>query len=107
MATIEERSTLTAKGQTTVPRAIRQFLGLKEGDELAFRVEGQQVVVVAVEAEHEDPIVGEFLRFLARDMAKRPRALEPLSREFAGRVRKLVKGTRVNLEAPIDGDVEL
>ena len=46
MAIIEERSTITAKGQTTVPKAVRQVLGVKEGDEIAFRVEGQRVTVV-------------------------------------------------------------
>jgi AbrB family looped-hinge helix DNA binding protein len=29
-------STLTSKGQTTIPVALREMLGLKEGDELRF-----------------------------------------------------------------------
>ena len=57
MPTIEERSTITAKGQTTVPKAIRQVLGVKEGDEIAFRVEGRRVTVVPVETPHADPVV--------------------------------------------------
>ena len=31
MPVIEKRSTITAKGQTTVPKAVRQVLGVKEG----------------------------------------------------------------------------
>lgn len=107
MPIIEERSTITAKGQTTVPKAVRQVLGVKEGDEIAFRVEGRRVTVVPVGATHEDPIVGKFLGFLARDIERRPEALKPLSKDFTARLKSLVKSARVDLDAPIDGDVDL
>lgn len=107
MPVIEERSTITAKGQTTVPKAVRQVLGVKEGDEIAFRVEGERVTVVPVAATHEDPLVGKFLTFLARDIEQRPEALKPLSADFAARMASLVKGTRVDHAEPIDGDVDL
>lgn len=107
MPTLEETSTITAKGQTTVPRAIRQVLGVKEGDEIAFRVEGQRVTVVAVTAPHEDPVVGKFLRFLAKDLEKRPGGVKPLSKELAARMKALVTGAKVDLDAPIEGDVDL
>jgi antitoxin PrlF len=107
MPIIEERSTITAKGQTTVPKAIRQVLGVKEGDEIAFRVEGQRVTVVPVGAPHEDLVVGKFLSFLAKDIEKRPEALKSLSKDFAARMEALVKGAKVDLDAPIDGDVDL
>ncbi len=107
MPVIEERSTITAKGQTTVPKAVRQLLGVKEGDEIAFRVEGQRVTVVSVAAPHEDPVVGKFLRFLASDLEHRPTAIKPLSADFAARMKALVKGKKVDLDAPIDGDVDL
>lgn len=107
MPIIEERSTITAKGQTTVPKAVRQVLGVKEGDEIAFRVEGQRVTVVPVGATHEDPVVGKFLSFLAKDLERRPEAVKPLSKDFAARMESLVKGTKVDLDEPIDGDVDL
>ena len=107
MPFIEERSTITAKGQTTVPKAVRQVLGVKEGDEIAFRVEGQRVTVLPVGATHEDPVVGKFLSFLAKDIEQRPEAIRPLSKDFASRMEKLVKGTKVDLNEPIDGDVDL
>ncbi len=107
MAIMEERSTITAKGQTTVPKVIRQVLGVKEGDEIAFRVDGQRVTVVPVGASHEDPVVGKFLAFLAKDIEKHPEILRPLSKGFPARMAALVKGTKVDLHAPIDGDVDL
>src|SRR5690606_19775494 len=100
-------STITAKGQTTVPKAVRQVLGVKEGDVIAFRVEGQRVTVVAVGATHEDPVVGKFLSFLAKDLQRRPEAVKPLSKDFAARMESLVRGTKVDLSEPIDGDVDL
>lgn len=107
MPILEEVSTITAKGQTTVPKAVRKVLGVGVGDQIAFRVEGQHVTVVPVGTPHEDPVVGKFLSFLAKDIEKRPEALRPLSRDFAARMESLVKGTKVDLDASIDGDVDL
>ena len=36
---------LTSKGQITVPKAVRDALGIKEGDEVVFRVEGDRAVL--------------------------------------------------------------
>ncbi|MDH3755389.1 MAG: AbrB/MazE/SpoVT family DNA-binding domain-containing protein [Acidimicrobiia bacterium] len=36
---------LTSKGQVTVPKAVRDALGLEEGDELVFHVEGNRAVL--------------------------------------------------------------
>jgi AbrB family looped-hinge helix DNA binding protein len=36
---------LTSKGQVTIPKAVREALGLRDGDEVLFRVEGQRAVL--------------------------------------------------------------
>lgn len=36
---------VTSKGQVTVPKAVREALGIKAGDEVVFRVEGQRAVI--------------------------------------------------------------
>ncbi len=36
---------VTSKGQVTVPKAVRDALGISEGDEIVFRVEGNQAVL--------------------------------------------------------------
>jgi antitoxin PrlF len=36
---------LTSKGQVTVPKAVREALGLREGDQVVFRVEGGHAVL--------------------------------------------------------------
>ncbi len=107
MPVLEEVSTITAKGQTTVPKAVRQVLGVDVGDQIAFRVDGQQVTVVPAGVVHEDPVVGKFLEFIAKDIAQHPNAVKALSRDFASRMANLLKGKKVDLDAPIDGDVAL
>ncbi len=39
-------STLTSKGQTTVPKDVRRHLGLKPGDKIRFLVEDDGRVVI-------------------------------------------------------------
>ena len=36
---------VTSKGQVTVPKVVREALGIKEGDEVVFRVEGNRAVL--------------------------------------------------------------
>jgi antitoxin PrlF len=36
---------VTSKGQVTIPRAVREALGLSEGDHVVFRVEGHRAVL--------------------------------------------------------------
>jgi AbrB family looped-hinge helix DNA binding protein len=36
---------LSSKGQLTVPKVVRDALGLVEGDQVAFRVEGRRAVL--------------------------------------------------------------
>lgn len=38
---------VTAKGQVTIPKSVRDELGLHEGDSVVFRVEGHRAVIAA------------------------------------------------------------
>ena len=40
-----ETTTMTSKGQVTVPKAVRQQLGLQQGTRVAFVVEGDHAVL--------------------------------------------------------------
>ncbi|HEY7070431.1 MAG TPA: AbrB/MazE/SpoVT family DNA-binding domain-containing protein [Acidimicrobiales bacterium] len=42
---MEAAARVTSKGQVTVPKAVRDALGIKEGDKLVFRVEGDRAVL--------------------------------------------------------------
>ncbi|MGH2409739.1 MAG: AbrB/MazE/SpoVT family DNA-binding domain-containing protein [Chloroflexota bacterium] len=41
----EQVGVVTRKGQVTLPAAIRRSLGLRQGDKVAFRLEGDEVHV--------------------------------------------------------------
>lgn len=106
-ALLEEISTITAKGQTTVPKSVRRALGVDYGGKIAFRVGVEGVSVHRAEDEHDDPAIDKFLSFLAEDMKRRPEALTALSPAIAERLAALTQGVKVDLDAPIDGDVDL
>ena len=53
---------LRAKAQTTVPRAVREALGIGEGDLLAWAIEGNRAVVTRV-ANPVDPFDNPFALF--------------------------------------------
>ncbi|HZY68592.1 MAG TPA: type II toxin-antitoxin system PrlF family antitoxin, partial [Devosia sp.] len=38
-------SKLTTKAQTTIPQPVRAALGLREGDEIAYEIEGRRVIL--------------------------------------------------------------
>jgi antitoxin PrlF len=47
-------SKLTSKAQTTIPQPIRSALHLKEGDEIAYAIEGGKVILSRVSPEAMD-----------------------------------------------------
>src|ERR1035437_10181715 len=98
---LEEFSTITAKGQTTVPKSVRQALGVDAGDQIAFRLDAGGVTVHRVDEEQADPAVGAFLQFLANDLQGNPQRIRELSPEMVREIAELVDG--VDLDAPIDG----
>jgi AbrB family looped-hinge helix DNA binding protein len=42
---VDVAAKMTSKGQVTVPKAVRDALGIKEGDGVIFRVEGRRAVL--------------------------------------------------------------
>jgi len=42
---VDAAARVTSKGQVTVPKAVRDALGLKEGDQVVFRVQGSRAVL--------------------------------------------------------------
>lgn len=106
MPHIHEVATLTSKGQVTLPKAVRQALGLDTGSKVAFDLLGSQVVVSRVESDvHEDPAIGSFLALLAQDI-QQGRHISTLPADLAeSMLAQLHRG--VDLDADIDGDVAL
>ena len=106
MSTIHEVATLTSKGQITLPKSIRQALGLDVGGKLAFDLTGSQVVVSRVEQQaHEDPAIAGFLSLLEKDIQT--------GQHLSGLPESLVRSMSAALNSPatlddeITGDVAL
>jgi antitoxin PrlF len=103
MPEIHEIATLTSKGQITLPKSIRQILGVDTGSSVAFDLRDDgEIVVSHVVSEHEDPAIGAFLDLLATDIQKGN--VQTLPKELA-KVLSQYAGQEVNLDEPIDGDV--
>ncbi|GHU15507.1 AbrB family transcriptional regulator [Betaproteobacteria bacterium] len=103
MSTLHELATITSKGQITLPKPIRQMLGVGVGDQVAFDLrENGDIVVSQAAALHEDPAIGGFLDLLAADIqAGHVRDLpEDLSKALLK-----YSGHDVDLDEPIVGDV--
>jgi len=105
MPAIHEVATLTSKGQITLPKPIRQALGVDVGGKLAFDLRGSEVVVTRVDAEHEDPAIGAFLSLLARDI-EAGRNVRGLPEDLA-RTMLEHAGHKVDLGDDFDEDVEI
>lgn len=105
MPVIRETATLTSKGQITLPKAIRQALGVDAGSKLEFYLQGSEVVVTRAEAEHEDPAISAFLKLLAGNIESGEN-IKGLPDDLA---RAMLEHARypVNLDEEIDGEVEL
>ena len=109
MAVVEEVCTITAKGQTTVPKAVRQALGVGYGGRIAFRVEDGSVTIHALQEDDADPALEPFLRLLAADLATRPsEAVRSITEDLAGRMAALTDDIgQADPDAPIEGEVAL
>jgi antitoxin PrlF len=106
MTIIEEISTITAKGQTTVPKAVRQALGLDYGGKIAYRIEDGRVMIHNAEAEHADPALAAFLGLIEKEIAA-GRALHDLPSELVAAMRRLMTEVSIELDAELEGDVAL
>ena len=106
MSEIHEVATLTSKGQITLPKPIRQALGVTVGGKVAFDLRrGSVIVTRATDGEHDDPAIEAFLRLLEIDIRAgiRVRALpDRLAKAMLTKARR-----HVDLEEAIEGDVAL
>lgn len=107
-ATLEVESTLTDRYQTTVPEMVRRSLRLGKRDKVHYsiRPNGEVVLSRAEVSETDDPVLGQFLGFLSRDIAEHPERLQALDASFVQRMQSLTTGIEVDLDAPLSADDE-
>jgi antitoxin PrlF len=106
MSSIHEIATVTTKGQITLPKPIRQALGVDVGSKVAFDVRGSQVFVSrADDLPHQDPAISSFLGLLEKDI-RSGRHITALPENLARSILAALQQP-VDLDPEIEGDVAL
>ncbi len=75
-----QTSTVTTKGQITIPAALRKHMGLRQGDEVAFMVEDGKVVLV--------PVLNDIEAGFGLVQADHSVSLEDMNRAIRARARR-------------------
>lgn len=98
-------SKLTKRNQTTLPTAVRTFLGLSGGEEIGYIIEGAEVRLVNASAiqEHEDPIVAGILDLIAADLDENPERAKRFPPALLRRIQAVTSDVEIDHNAPIDG----
>jgi antitoxin PrlF len=96
-------STLTQRYQTTIPSPVRQALNLSKNDKILYTIESDNRVVISrvVEETESDPILDNFLNFLAKDMKDNPEYIQAVSSDMVDRAKSLVGDVDIDLDAPL------
>lgn len=105
---LDVESTLTDRYQTTVPKTVRRALRLGKRDKIHYTIRptGEVVLTRAEASEADDPVLGQFLGFLARDIANHPERLQAVDAGFVQRLQSLTGGVEIDLNAVLSADDE-
>jgi antitoxin PrlF len=102
------RSKISKKAQTTLPSGVRKALGVQNGDELVYLIEGNRAIVTKLTHDDTpDPVLLAFLSHLEADIMARPQAMSTMPPALFARMAALADGVAVDYDAPIEGTVAL
>jgi antitoxin PrlF len=105
---LQTESTLTDRYQTTIPDAVRKVLHLKKRDKIQYIVQPDgHVLISKVEENHDDPVIDNFLSFLAKDMQHHPQRLSSISSSLLNRIESVVTDVTFNLDEELSDDGDL
>ena len=100
-------STLTDRYQTTVPDAVRKALHLGKREKIRYTIQPDgNVLLSRAEVNNDDPVLGSFLSFLARDIQNHPEHLKVATPELVSKIQGLVGSIDVDLDAALDDEDE-
>jgi antitoxin PrlF len=101
-------SKVTARSQTTLPSGVRKALGLRAGDQIAYQIDRDRVIIRKVtDEDNEDPVLAGFLDLLEDDVAQNKELIVFATEGFARYLEELTAGIEVDYDAPIEGDFQL
>ena len=107
-ATLEAESTLTDRYQTTVPETVRRALRLGKRDKIHYTVHpsGDVVLTRVDPSASDDPVLAQFMSFLARDIASRPEHVQSIDAGLVQRLRSLVGSVEIDLDSALSAEDE-
>jgi len=107
-ATLEAESKLTDRYQTTVPETVRRALRLGKRDKIHYTIRpgGEVVLTRAETTKGDDPVLGQFLDFLARDIASHPERLQTVDAGLVQRLHALIGDVEIDLDTALSTEDE-
>lgn len=99
-----EESTLTDRYQTTIPQFVRESLRLKKRDKIKYTINKDGTILISrthKKENKEDPLLNEFLSFLATDIKNRPSHIRSIDPALRKRALSLVSNVEVDLDQPL------
>ncbi len=106
---LEVESTLTDRYQTTIPETVRRALRLGKRDKIHYTIRPNGEVVltrIGSSTTEDDPVLEQFLGFLAQDIAHHPDRLKAVDASLVDRIYKLVGNIEVDLNATLPTEDE-
>lgn len=102
-------STVTERGQTTLPKGVRAALDIGPHDRIAYIVEQHRAIIAKAEAfeTEEDPALSSFLSFIQHDISQHPEHIRELPQALLDRMDDLLGHADIDLDAPIEGEVAI
>ena len=99
---LQTESTLTDRYQTTIPDAVRKALHLNKRDKIIYTVQPNgNVILSKMEENQNDPIIDNFLDFIAEDIRHYPQHLTSINQTLFNRIESLVGGVEFDLNEPL------
>lgn len=107
VALVKEVSKVTDRYQTTVPSGVRKQLNLGKGDRIRYCTDADGRVYIEPDREDgSDPALDAFLDFLEKDIREHPERLQAFDGALLNRMKALVEGVEVDLDAVLSSDDE-
>jgi antitoxin PrlF len=87
---------------------VRRALGLDKRDKIQYSIRpGGEVVLTRVDTlAPDDPVLGQFLVFLAQDLATHPEQLKAIDSDLLEHLNALTLGLEVDLSATLSAEDE-
>ncbi len=98
-------SSLTNRYQTTIPEMVRKALNLKKRDKIRYTLQSDGSVIISrIDQDENDPVLTQFLTFIANDVSQNPKNVNSLSTELVERILPLVSDVEIDLNSPLSDE---